>query len=113
MQTAYELLPESGKVVSLDVDFSVKQAFRILHEQGVPMAPLGDFCKGQFGGVLSILDLYFNFKRARESWVFAKGVDAETVVLMMARASRLENQDAIDTAIVVTLADPREARAGV
>ncbi|KAI5381920.1 hypothetical protein KIW84_UN0328 [Lathyrus oleraceus] len=44
---------------------------------------------------------------------FAKGVDTETVVLMMARASRLENQDAIDTAIVVTLANPREARAGV
>ncbi|KAI5433366.1 hypothetical protein KIW84_020589 [Lathyrus oleraceus] len=31
----------------------------------------------------------------------------------MARASRLENQDAIDTAIVVTLANPREARAGL
>ncbi|KAI5413814.1 hypothetical protein KIW84_058092 [Lathyrus oleraceus] len=44
---------------------------------------------------------------------FAKGVDTETVVLMMARASRLENQDAIDTAIVVTLANPREARVGV
>ncbi|KAI5433364.1 hypothetical protein KIW84_020587 [Lathyrus oleraceus] len=28
----------------------------------------------------------------------------------MARASRLENQDAIDTAIVVTLANPREAQ---
>ncbi|XP_050897336.1 plasma membrane ATPase 2-like [Lathyrus oleraceus] len=45
--------------------------------------------------------------------VFAKGVDAETVVLMIAQASRLENQDAIDTAIVATLADPKEARAGV
>ncbi|CAK8563125.1 unnamed protein product [Lathyrus sativus] len=45
--------------------------------------------------------------------VFAKGVDAETVVLMAARASRLENQDAIDTAIVGTLADPKEARAGI
>ncbi|KAI5420858.1 hypothetical protein KIW84_044623 [Lathyrus oleraceus] len=45
--------------------------------------------------------------------VFAKGVDAETVVFMTARASRLENQDAIDTAIVVTLADPKEAHAGV
>jgi hypothetical protein len=40
--------------------------------------------------------------------VFAKGVDAEAVVLMAARASRLENQDAIDTAIVGTLADPKE-----
>lgn len=40
--------------------------------------------------------------------VFAKGVDAEAVVLMAARASRLENQDAIDTAIVGMLADPKE-----
>ncbi|KAK2411241.1 plasma membrane ATPase [Trifolium repens] len=45
--------------------------------------------------------------------VFAKGVDADAVVLMAARASRLENQDAIDTAIVGTLADPKEARAGI
>ncbi|KAL2970549.1 hypothetical protein AAZX31_15G146700 [Glycine max] len=54
--TAYELLPESGKVVALDVDLPVKQAFHILHEQGIFMAPLWDFCKGQFVGVLSALD---------------------------------------------------------
>jgi len=40
--------------------------------------------------------------------VFAKGVDADAVVLMAARASRIENQDAIDTAIVGMLADPKE-----
>ncbi|GKU85486.1 hypothetical protein SLEP1_g159 [Rubroshorea leprosula] len=54
--TAYELLPESGKVVALDVDLPVKQAFHILFEQGIPTAPLWDFCKGQFVGVLSALD---------------------------------------------------------
>lgn len=35
-------------------------------------------------------------------------MDKETVVLMAARASRLENQDAIDAAIVGMLADPKE-----
>ncbi|KAG8662300.1 hypothetical protein MANES_01G085000v8 [Manihot esculenta] len=45
--------------------------------------------------------------------VFAKGVDKDMVVLMAARASRLENQDAIDGAIVAMLADPKEARAGI
>ncbi|XP_044467577.1 plasma membrane ATPase 1-like [Mangifera indica] len=45
--------------------------------------------------------------------VFVKGVDTDTVVLMAARASRLENQDAIDTAIVGMLADPKEARANI
>ncbi|KAM7512174.1 hypothetical protein LguiB_011049 [Lonicera macranthoides] len=45
--------------------------------------------------------------------VFAKGVDKDAVVLMAARASRLENQDAIDAAIVAMLGDPKEARAGI
>ncbi|CAI0467921.1 unnamed protein product [Linum tenue] len=45
--------------------------------------------------------------------VFARGVDKDLVVLMAARASRLENQDAIDTAIVNMLGDPKEARAGI
>ncbi|XP_010531800.1 PREDICTED: ATPase 4, plasma membrane-type-like [Tarenaya hassleriana] len=45
--------------------------------------------------------------------VFAKGVDIDTVILMAARASRVENQDAIDTAVVGMLADPKEARAGI
>ncbi|KAI8016587.1 Plasma membrane ATPase 4 [Camellia lanceoleosa] len=45
--------------------------------------------------------------------VFAKGVDKEHVMLLAARASRTENQDAIDAAIVGMLADPKEARAGI
>ncbi|XP_010692042.2 ATPase 7, plasma membrane-type isoform X2 [Beta vulgaris subsp. vulgaris] len=45
--------------------------------------------------------------------VFVKGVDKDMVVLMAARASRLENQDAIDTAIVAMLPDPKQARAGI
>uniref|UniRef100_A0A2P2L4K5 Sucrose nonfermenting 4-like protein isoform X1 n=1 Tax=Rhizophora mucronata TaxID=61149 RepID=A0A2P2L4K5_RHIMU len=56
MHTAYELLPESGKVIALDVNLPVKQAFHILYEQGIPLAPLWDFFKGQFVGVLSALD---------------------------------------------------------
>lgn len=54
--TAYELLPESGKVIALDVNLPVKQAFHILYEQGIPVAPLWDFYNGQFVGVLSALD---------------------------------------------------------
>ncbi|KAF7123312.1 hypothetical protein RHSIM_Rhsim12G0095900 [Rhododendron simsii] len=39
--------------------------------------------------------------------VFARGVDVDTVVLMAARASRVESQDAMDTAIVGTLINPK------
>ncbi|CAJ2637773.1 unnamed protein product [Trifolium pratense] len=45
--------------------------------------------------------------------VFIKGVDKEHVILLAARAARTENQDAIDSAIVGMLADPKEARAGI
>lgn len=60
--TAYELLPESGKVIALDVNLPVKQAFHILYEQGISVAPLWDFCKGQFVGVLSASDFILILK---------------------------------------------------
>lgn len=40
--------------------------------------------------------------------VFAKDIDKDQVILMGARASRVENQDAIDACIVGMLPDPKE-----
>ncbi|EFN50752.1 hypothetical protein CHLNCDRAFT_142561 [Chlorella variabilis] len=34
VEAAYELIPESGKVVLLDIDLPMRQAFHALHEQG-------------------------------------------------------------------------------
>jgi H+-transporting ATPase len=45
--------------------------------------------------------------------VFPDNMDKDTVVLLSARASRVENQDAIDASIVNMLSDPQEARAGI
>ncbi|KAK9099648.1 hypothetical protein Syun_026693 [Stephania yunnanensis] len=45
--------------------------------------------------------------------VFNKDTDKDTIVLLAARASRLENQDAIDAAITNMLADPKEARTNI
>ncbi|KAK9098399.1 hypothetical protein Syun_025444 [Stephania yunnanensis] len=45
--------------------------------------------------------------------VFVDNMDSDYVVLAAARASRVENQDAIDTSIVGMLSDPREAREGI
>ncbi|KAL9677395.1 hypothetical protein QQ045_005624 [Rhodiola kirilowii] len=45
--------------------------------------------------------------------VFTPGIEKHHVILLAARASRTENQDAIDTAIVGMLADPKEARANI
>jgi H+-transporting ATPase len=45
--------------------------------------------------------------------IFAPGVEKDDVVLFAARASRVENQDAIDAAMVGMLSDPKEARDGI
>ncbi|KAJ1436954.1 P-type ATPase [Sesbania bispinosa] len=45
--------------------------------------------------------------------VFPAGLDKDGLVLYSARASRTENQDAIDASIVGMLGDPKEARAGI
>ncbi|CAL5195103.1 unnamed protein product [Lathyrus oleraceus] len=45
--------------------------------------------------------------------VFNRNMDKDMIVLLAARAARLENQDAIDAAIVNMLADPKEARANI
>ncbi|KAJ8773927.1 hypothetical protein K2173_009358 [Erythroxylum novogranatense] len=45
--------------------------------------------------------------------VFVKDVDKDQLILLGARASRVENQDAIDACIVGMLGDPKEARAGI
>ncbi|XP_074301038.1 sucrose nonfermenting 4-like protein [Silene latifolia] len=63
--TAYELLPESGKVVALDVTLPVKQAFHILYEHGVPVAPLWDFSESRFVGVLSAIDFILILRELR------------------------------------------------
>ncbi|KAL9361067.1 hypothetical protein Peur_043852 [Populus x canadensis] len=45
--------------------------------------------------------------------VFVKDMDKDTLILHAARASRTENQDAIDASIVAMLGDPSEARSGI
>ncbi|XP_042060145.1 plasma membrane ATPase 4-like [Salvia splendens] len=44
---------------------------------------------------------------------FSTDADKDHVILQGARASRIENQDAIDACIVGMLADPKEARVGI
>lgn len=45
--------------------------------------------------------------------VFKRDMVKDIIVLLAARASRLENQDAVDAAIINMLADPKEARANI
>ncbi|KAJ4848688.1 ATPase 9, plasma membrane-type [Turnera subulata] len=50
---------------------------------------------------------------APKTKVFVKDLEKDELILLGARASRVENQDAIDACIVGMLGDPKEARAGI
>ena len=54
--TAYELIPESGKVIVLDADLTLKQAFHALYEQRISSAPLWDNVRKQIVGMISPSD---------------------------------------------------------
>ncbi|KAG9447310.1 hypothetical protein H6P81_013438 [Aristolochia fimbriata] len=54
--TAYELLPQSGKVFAISVKLPVKQAFNIMYEQGLAVMPLWDDCLGEISGMLTASD---------------------------------------------------------
>ena len=54
--TAYELVPESGKVVVVDVGLTITQAFLILQQNGITSAPLWDTLRLDFVGMLTVSD---------------------------------------------------------
>ena len=51
--TAYELIPESNKVVVFDINLPVRQAFHAFYEQQLAAAPLWNPAKGDFAGMIS------------------------------------------------------------
>jgi hypothetical protein len=74
--TAYELIPESGKVVMLDVDLPVRQAFHALHEQ-VRRGTAGPAGLRAVGLSRTVLDMaahqtdggVHSFVQRRQEWV--------------------------------------------
>ena len=54
--TAFELVPESGKVVVVDVGLTITQAFLILQQNGITSAPLWDTLRLDFVGMLTVSD---------------------------------------------------------
>lgn len=54
----------------------------------------------------SLVEFHMSLLHIRQ--VFDRNMDRDKVVLLAARAARLDNQDAIDAAIVNMLSDPKE-----
>lgn len=53
---AYDLMPDSGKVIALDVDVAVGQAFDVMFKEGVAVVPLWDEQGTQIMGMLTASD---------------------------------------------------------
>lgn len=51
--TAYELLPESGRVTVLDIDLPVQHAFYALFQQSIHVAPIWDNGSSEFVGIVN------------------------------------------------------------
>lgn len=62
---AFELMPESGKVVLLDLDLPVRQAFHALHDEMIASAPLSDNRTGAICGIISASDFIATLQRLR------------------------------------------------
>ena len=87
--TCYELIPESGKVVLLDIDLPVRQAFHALHEQGVASAPLWDSEAVAVVGMISASDFIHLLRRLRSRWAISQvnATSIQTVVFLSHPAS--------------------------
>ncbi|KAI3802575.1 hypothetical protein L1987_30713 [Smallanthus sonchifolius] len=53
---AYDLIPDSGKVFALDDNIAVEDAFLVMHEQGLAVAPLWNAANLQISGMLTASD---------------------------------------------------------
>ncbi|CAH1428568.1 unnamed protein product [Lactuca virosa] len=54
--TVYDLIPDSGKVFALDANVSVEEAFLVMHEENLAVAPLWDDTSRQISGMLTSTD---------------------------------------------------------
>ncbi|KAK1435707.1 hypothetical protein QVD17_01473 [Tagetes erecta] len=54
--SVYELIPDSGKLFVLDSRVSVEEAFLLMHEEGLSVAPIWDEANRQISGMLTSSD---------------------------------------------------------
>eukprot|EP00898_Chlorokybus_atmophyticus_P007834 jgi/Chlat1/8051/Chrsp73S07535 len=90
--TAYELIPESSKVLALDVTLPVKQAFHALYEMEMSVAPLWDSQRKAFVGMISASDFITILRQLRSDGAELNDAILETPTIEEWRES-LDLQD--------------------
>lgn len=82
--TAAELIPESAKVVLLDMDLPLRQALHALHEQATVFAPLFDSSDGCVRGVICASDFITTLEQLSSSNPMSEAeMDQHTIRLLL------------------------------
>ncbi|KAL7099525.1 hypothetical protein ACP275_09G089400 [Erythranthe tilingii] len=79
--TIYELIPISGKVIALDVEVDVEQAFHDMYDSGLTVVPLWDGNDRQMAGMLTASDfilILLQLQRNRATFANAE-LQAQTI----------------------------------
>ncbi|KAJ8645988.1 hypothetical protein MRB53_007736 [Persea americana] len=87
--TAYELLPDSGKVFALDVGVPMKHAFHIMSEQGLVVVPILDDCTGQLFGMLTASDFILILRELHKNGSILTNEELETHSILAWKEGKL------------------------
>lgn len=90
--TAYELIPESGKVIVLDADLTLKQAFHALYEQSISSAPLWDSIKRDIVGMMSPSDFIDLQRLLNTHGISRSDIDIERQTIRGLRSAAISNK---------------------
>ncbi|KAL8527600.1 hypothetical protein ACS0TY_005454 [Phlomoides rotata] len=95
--TTYELIPISGKVIALDIETEVEQAFHVMYNSGLTSMPLWDDNSGQMAGMLTASDfILILLQRHRNPAMFS----AQVQTISSWKRWKLQNhRDVVKTAV--------------
>ncbi|CAN6241919.1 unnamed protein product [Urochloa humidicola] len=65
--TIYDVVPVSSKLAILDAQLPVKQAFKIMHDEGLALVPLWDDNQGTVTGMLTASDFVLMLRKVKDS----------------------------------------------
>ncbi|KAG2571834.1 hypothetical protein PVAP13_7KG121536 [Panicum virgatum] len=65
--TIYEVVPLSSKLAILDTQLPVKQAFKIMHDEGLALVPLWDDHQGTITGMLTASDFVLMLRKLQRN----------------------------------------------
>ncbi|XP_051136374.1 sucrose nonfermenting 4-like protein isoform X2 [Andrographis paniculata] len=89
--TAYELIPKSGKVIALDIDVGVEEAFNVMYELGINSVPLWNESIGQMVGMLTASDFILVLLQLQRNRAMFADVDHEIRTISSWKAWKLQN----------------------